>query len=594
MIPFAASIFVKATAVTLLALGGSRLARHARASVRHLLFAAAFIALLALPLASLAVPPIRIPVPVPAAATQAPSNSGPVVETGAFPVERSASPNASSRRDAAWPSWPLLVSAIWALGSTLFLLPVCAGLLQIRALRRTGLPWRDGQSIADRLARDLALGRSVDVLVHESVPGPLTCGVLHPVILLPADARSWAADDLWRAVVHEMEHVRRADWLMHCIARGVAALYWCHPLVWTAWRELSLEAERACDDAVIVRADATVYADQLVLFAERLAASNRHVPAMANRHDLLARVRAVLDSRQRRGRAGARSVATAAAMSALIVAAISPIRIVASAPSPAATQSASPAQRFAAVTIKPCSTESEPPPGPRGRGAGGGNVSASPGSLRIDCMTVQTMIDRAYGFFGEPLLNEQGPPREDTPRVKGGPAWVRSEKYTLEATADAAADRKTLMGPMLRAFLEDRLQLQLHRDSEEVPAYALTVAKGGLRVAPITSDAECKPECGMVTRGAKDAGTRVVVLGGMEREILVTVLRFDRLVIDRTGLPESDRYNFRLEYPDDPQRQPGDPAGPDVFRALEQQIGLKLEPIKAPHGIFVIDKVVRP
>jgi uncharacterized protein (TIGR03435 family) len=232
-------------------------------------------------------------------------------------------------------------------------------------------------------------------------------------------------------------------------------------------------------------------------------------------------------------------------------------------------------------------------PGPRGRGAGAGNVSASPGTLHIECMTVQEMIDRAYVFFGEGLLNEYGPPREDTPRVKGGPDWIRSEKYTVEAKAEGGADRKTLMGPMLRAFLEERLQLKTHRDVEEIPAYALTVAKGGLKIVPIASDSECKPQCGMLTRGTTGS-TRVVDLGGMEREILITVLKLDRHVVDRTGLPESARYNIHLEYPDDPDRSPGSYAGPEVFRAVEQQLGLKFEPVKAPHGVIVIDKVTRP
>jgi uncharacterized protein (TIGR03435 family) len=80
----------------------------------------------------------------------------------------------------------------------------------------------------------------------------------------------------------------------------------------------------------------------------------------------------------------------------------------------------------------------------------------------------------------------------------------------------------------------------------------------------------------------------------MEREILITVLNLDRHVIDRTGLPESARYNIHLELPDDPQAQPGDPTSPEVFRAIEQQLGLKLEAVKAPHGVIVIDQVVRP
>ena len=596
MIPFAASLIVKATAVTMLALGAARLARRARASVRHLVLAAAFGALLALPVASFVAPGITIPIPIATASPSTPLRPfPPVVEIdspAASAVDHASRP---ARLNVPWPSWPLLVAGIWALGVMLFLLPVCAGLMQVRALRRSGVAWPRGQALADTLVREAAIRRRVDVLLHDAVPGPVTCGVARPVILMPSDARSWNDADLWRAVLHELEHVRRADWLTHCAARIAAALYWCHPLVWIACRELSLEAERACDDAVVGRADATVYADQLVSLARRLSlAPNRHVLAMANRHDLSARVRAVLDATQRRGRTGTRWVALACAVTTLVVLAMSPISLVASVRASRVDRQPAGSARFSAVTIKPCSpSEAAPPTGPRGRGRGAGNVSASPGALHIDCMTVQDMIDRAYVFFGEPLLNEYGPPREDSPRVKGGPSWIRSERYTLEAIADGAADRKMLMGPMLRAFLEERLQLTTHRDVEEIPAYALTVAKGGLKIVPIASDSECKPECGMVTRGRTDTA-RILDLGGMEREILITVLNLDRHVIDRTGLPESARYNIHLEVPSDPQAQPGDPTSPDVFRAVEQQLGLKLEPVKAPHGVIVIDRVVRP
>src|SRR5207302_9963933 len=121
----------------------------------------------------------------------------------------------------------------------------------------------------------------------------------HPAIVLPQDAPAWEMEDLNRAIVHELEHVRRGDWLSHCIARVVCAVYWFHPLVWIAWRQLALAAERSCDDAVLGRSEATAYADQLVGLAQRLsAAAKSSALAMANRADLAARIGAVLDSRQ--------------------------------------------------------------------------------------------------------------------------------------------------------------------------------------------------------------------------------------------------------------------------------------------------------
>jgi len=203
------------------------------------------------------------------------------------------------------------------------------GLWQVRALSRTALPWRQGQSVVDKLAIDAGIHRRVEVLLHEALPGPITCGAVHPAILLPQDAQTWIEGDLNRALVHELEHVRRGDWAVHCLARAVCAAYWFHPLVWIAWQRLTLEAERSCDDAVLRLSEATAYADQLVGLALRLLRAKSPLPAMANRADLAVRVEAVLDSRQRRGRAGRLSVALAGAAAAVLTLTMSPLRIVA-------------------------------------------------------------------------------------------------------------------------------------------------------------------------------------------------------------------------------------------------------------------------
>jgi beta-lactamase regulating signal transducer with metallopeptidase domain len=140
----------------------------------------------------------------------------------------------------------------------------------------------------------------------------MTCGIVHPAIMLPSEAPSWEAEDLNRAMMHELEHVRRGDLAIHCLARAICSAYWFHPLVWIAFRQLGLEAERACDDAVLGRWESTAYADHLVRVARRLsAAAKSPAPAMANSADLKKRVDAALDSRQQRGRAGTLAVALA-------------------------------------------------------------------------------------------------------------------------------------------------------------------------------------------------------------------------------------------------------------------------------------------
>ena len=133
-----------------------------------------------------------------------------------------------------------------------------------------------------------------------------------------------------RALVHELEHARRFDWPVQILARVTCAFYWFHPLAWVAWRSLRLEAERACDDAVVRSSNNADYAEQLVGLARRLTGAGPRLSlAMAGRSDLSARVSALLDSRQRRGRAGAGAVCAAALGSMLLVAGIAPVTAVA-------------------------------------------------------------------------------------------------------------------------------------------------------------------------------------------------------------------------------------------------------------------------
>src|SRR5262249_7186561 len=157
----------------------------------------------------------------------------------------------------------------------------------VRPLRRSGIPWRRGDALGRRLAADLQLRSHVDVLLHERATGPMTWGVAHPTIVLPLDAEQWPTDALERCLVHELEHVRRRDWASYCLARVICAAYWFHPLVWMAQRHLTLEAERACDDAVVLRAEAEGYARQLVDLARRLSSAQRQpLLGMASRRDL--------------------------------------------------------------------------------------------------------------------------------------------------------------------------------------------------------------------------------------------------------------------------------------------------------------------
>ena len=134
--------------------------------------------------------------------------------------------------------------------------------------------------------------------------------------------------------------------MSHCLARAVCAVYWFHPLVWIAWRQLALEAERSCDDAVLGRSEATAYADQLVGLARRLSCGGNRRCWRWRTAPICRRASSALDGRQRRGRAGAFPVALACAAAAALVLTMSPLRMVAAPQSAAAGAKRCPMRSF--------------------------------------------------------------------------------------------------------------------------------------------------------------------------------------------------------------------------------------------------------
>jgi beta-lactamase regulating signal transducer with metallopeptidase domain len=227
------SILVKVTLTTALVLMVTTLARRSRASVRHILLAVCFALLVALPVASVLIPRLisvrsrgegNVPVHFEATATSVSSAT----------TVNSVAVAGSAASQAATVSPTVLLFFLWIIGTLLFLLPVAAGLWQTRSLRRSGLPWQYGRNIVDELAVGIDVGGPIEVLLHEQVPGPMTCGFVHPAVLLPTNSQNWPLEELRRAAVHELEHVRRGDWISRCIARAICAAYWFHPLVWMA------------------------------------------------------------------------------------------------------------------------------------------------------------------------------------------------------------------------------------------------------------------------------------------------------------------------------------------------------------------------
>jgi beta-lactamase regulating signal transducer with metallopeptidase domain len=222
-------------------------------------------------------------------------------------------------------TWLLLA---WAIIALVALLPVAASLSHLRSIRRRGTAWPEGAARLAQLVHP-PTGRLPAVLLDKGIAAPITGGLIQAVIALPAGAVTWSDSHLANALLHELEHVRRHDWAVHLATRAVCALYWFHPLAWIAWRRLRLEAERACDDAVLAREDAVAYADQLLALAHGLKGRSAQpgLP-MVSGSDLSSRIKAALDSTLPRGRAGKITVVSIVLAAAVAITTLATLRAV--------------------------------------------------------------------------------------------------------------------------------------------------------------------------------------------------------------------------------------------------------------------------
>jgi beta-lactamase regulating signal transducer with metallopeptidase domain len=216
MMSFALLVTAKSTLLLGAALLLSRLCRPMRASVRHWLFVLAFAGLVVIPVAGLVLPPYAIAVPqavaVPAHRT---TDLTQAVASGAVAAPAPSMPAGTVRRPV---TIAQVATATWLAGVGIFLTPVAAGVWQIRRLRRSALPWADGQQILRLLAASSGVQRPIDALLHDDVAGPMTCGVFRPAIILPTSASEWDATSLRCALRHEVAHVARWDFLTQCLA----------------------------------------------------------------------------------------------------------------------------------------------------------------------------------------------------------------------------------------------------------------------------------------------------------------------------------------------------------------------------------------
>lgn len=223
--------------------------------------------------------------------------------------------------------------------------------------------------------------------------------------------------------------------------------------------------------------------------------------------------------------------------------------------------------RFEAASVKPNRS-----------GALSLEFNTTPGRVAVRNADLRNIIKNAFGI------------RQDS-ELAGGPRWIETERYDIVATAPNAANHEQVLA-MLQTLLAERFQLSVHREQRSAQVYKLTIANSGPRLQ------ELKP--GIKPR-SPNPNTRIIgVFGGTSGLARALSRLLGRDVIDETGL--TGRYDLSIEIarndPASPESgagtDPDAPAGPSIFAAIEEQLGLKLKSEKATVSVLVIDKVERP
>lgn len=171
------------------------------------------------------------------------------------------------------------------------------------------------------------------------------------------------------------------------------------------------------------------------------------------------------------------------------------------------------------------------------------------------------------------------------------PDWATTQRWDVEGVSDADGEPTwSQLQKMMQKILAERFAMSLHHEQRVLPVYALTVAKGGPKMTPNTSDPNGWPH----QQNGENDGRHVEALTNTSMADLALILQFhvDRPVIDRTGL--KGRYDFKLQWTVDDAPVTAPDAPPGLFTAIQDQIGLKLERVKAPADVLVVDKLERP
>jgi bla regulator protein blaR1 len=465
-----------------------------------------------------------------------------------------------------------------------------------------GVRWRQ-TSAAIRQATPLSGGREVEILrrVVERIGGirrpidlllsrtslePGVFGIARPVLVWPEGISQHLVDAHLEAVLaHEVWHVRRRDNLFAALHMLVEAVFWFYPLVWWLGARLIDERERACDEEVVALGnDRQVYAESILRVCEFCLGSPLPCISGVTGADLKNRMVHIMNDRILHNLGFTRKLLLTIA-AALAIAIPVTFGLLTATPSRAQSQAASSNLQgpvYSSVSIKP----SKPAAGELYRAKM--MVNLPDGRFTARDITLQRLIQLAYHIQDSLLV--------------GGPDWVNTAKFDIDAKLDpsvVAAMHKQMAehnSGDLKVLLADKFKLAVHSENRILPAYDLVVDSGHPKLQEVDGIRIMLMQPGQLI----SQGTPIDLFAAQ------LSMRLGRPVVDKTGLNGSYAFNLhwtpasdeleRLKQGGEEQAVPqtADPNGPSLITALQEQLGLKLEPQTESVQVLVIDHAEAP
>jgi bla regulator protein BlaR1 len=568
----------QALAVTALVWLALKFAPRINAATRHAIWWATLAVVLVLPAAPRLIRMMRPhPQPVTVKVVKTPEVTAAPVATE--PVIVTVAPGRTAR-------WPLAIFAVWAAILLWRMLQIGRSYFYLRGVKR--------RAVVSPMPLP-SIARRVNLVISRDIVSPMAVGFLRPAVVLPESLLAELSEpERDHVLLHESAHLAKYDDWSNLAMRIMGGLLALHPVAIWILRRIEREREMACDDWVVARTgSARPYAASLARLVELRQAPRGEMLAsgllgsgsrIGDRIEFLLRC-----DRTFSPRASTTSVAASTIVLCGLMLAGSLV------PRWIAFAQAQPRPAFDVVSIKP-------------NVSGVREVTFAPmsgGRLTVENNPVTNLIQNAYGVRRNQIV--------------GGPGWMDSDRFDIEARAEGSPAKDQLM-LMVQTLLEDRFKLKVHRETRELPVFILTAAKSGVKLKPwqegscVTIDPFNPPT--PPPRGEKPpkgCSNDHVFPKGPNTEWVATKIDMKELagalagailrrpVIDKTGF--TGTFDINLEWTTDQNPAAGpdgtgpastDAAGPSIFTVLQEQLGLKLESAKGPVEVLVVDHLEKP